>query len=145
MIDGNSVIAILTDQHSLHIKEHKSVLADPDLRKDPELVSRTLAHIQEHINLLKTGDPQTLMMMGEKPLSPPQQQGPPPGPGGPPPGPQGPPPPMGGHPGAPQGPRPGLHQAGIPSAGQNVQNAPLAQSTNATAAQGVHPPGLPKP
>src|SRR5665213_1864324 len=151
LVDGKGVQALLTDQHSMHIKEHKSVLADPDLRKDPELVSRTLAHIQEHINLLKTGDPQTLMMMGEKPLSPPQQQGPPqgpPGPGGPP---QGPPPPMGGHPpmqghpGAPQGPRPGLHQAGIPPASQNVQNSPLSQSTNATAAQGVHPPGLPKP
>lgn len=150
LVDGQSVQALLTDQHSLHIKEHKCVLADPDLRRDPELVARTLAHIQEHINLLKSGDPQTLMMMGEKPLSPPPQQEPMPsgpgGPQGPPPPPmQGPPSPMQGPPGAPPGPRPGLHQAGIPSPGHNVQSNPLAQSTNASAAQGIHPPGLPKP
>lgn len=147
LVEGGTVIALLTDQHSLHIKEHKSVLADPDLRKDPELVKRTLAHIQEHIDILKTGDPQTLMMMGEKPLSPPpeppmqppqmQQQGPPP-PGGPP---QGPP-----HPGgAPPGPRPGLHQAGIPAPGHNVQMEPLNGSPNAAAAQGIKQPSLPKP
>lgn len=139
LIEGSSVQAILTDQHSMHIKEHKCILADPDLRKDPQLVARTLAHIQEHINLLKSGDPQTLMMMGEKPLSPPGQppQGAP-GPGGPPPGPPG-------KPGAPPGPRPGVKQAGIPKPGNNVQAAPAAQSTNAAAAQGVNMPSPAKP
>lgn len=144
LVEGNSVQAILTDQHSLHIKEHKCILADPDLRKDPQLVARTLAHIQEHINLLKSGDPQTLMMMGEKPLAPPGQQGPPmgpPGPGGPPPS----PPRPQGQPGAPPGQRPGLHQAGIPSPGNNVQAAPLAQSTNASAAQGISIPSPARP
>lgn len=63
--------AMITDQHSLHIKEHKSVLADPDLRLDPNLVQRALQHIQEHIDLLKTGDPQLLAMMGEQSLAPP--------------------------------------------------------------------------
>ncbi len=151
LVDGGAVIALLTDQHSLHIKEHKSVLADPDLRKDPDLVKRTLQHIQDHIDQLKNGDPQTLMMMGEKPLSPPPGApgGPPSGPGGPPPGPMGPPPGGPPHPppgpGAPHGIRPGLHQAGIPAPGQNVQNAPLNVSTNASAAQGIHTPNLPKP
>jgi hypothetical protein len=154
LVDGRPVIALLTDQHSLHIKEHKCVLADPDLRQDAQLVQRTLAHIQEHIDQLKNGDPQTLMMMGEKPLSPPPPPqgppGPPPGPGGPPmpPGPPGPPPPMGPpppRPGAPPGMRPGLHQAGIPAPGHNVQNQPLNGSANASAAQGVKTPGLPKP
>jgi hypothetical protein len=145
LVDGQQVIALMTDQHSLHIKEHKSVLADPQLRKDPELVQRTLAHIQEHINLLKTTDPQTLMMMGEKPLQPPGQQGPPP-PGGPPPpqqaGPPGPPRPPGG---APPGARPGIKQKGIPGPQQNVMNAPLNSTTNAAAAQGIKQPNIPTP
>ncbi len=162
LIDNKPVIALMTDQHSMHIKEHKGVLADPDLRQDAELVQRTLAHIQEHINLLKTTDPQTLMMMGEKPLSPPQQQGPPPQngppqggpPQGPPPGPQGPPPqgppqhqgpPPHPHGGAPHGQRPGLHPGAIPGPKQNIQSNPLNGSTNATAAQGVQTPNLPKP
>lgn len=137
LVDGKSVQALLTDQHSLHIKEHKCVLADPDLRKDPQLVARTLAHIQEHINLLKQTDPQTLMMMGEKPLQPPQQEAPPQQ-GPPPPHMQG--PPM--HGGPPPSP---LRHGGIPSPRHNVQSAPLAESTNAAAAQGVRMPSLPKP
>lgn len=146
LVDGGDVIALLTDQHSLHIKEHKSVLADPELRKDAALVQRTLSHIQEHINLLKTGDPQTLMMMGEKPLTPPpppqQQQGPPPG--GPPQQMQGPPPP---HPpgGAPQGPRPGIKQKGIPGPQQNVLNAPQNGTNNPAIAQGLRQPSVPQP
>jgi hypothetical protein len=41
--------------------------------------------------------------------------------------------------------RPGLHQAGIPAPGQNVQAQPLNGSANSTAAQGIHTPNLPKP
>lgn len=68
MMKGESVQATALDKHSLHIKEHKSVLADPDLRKDPELVQNVLAHIQEHIELLRTTDPDLLMLLGEQPL-----------------------------------------------------------------------------
>jgi len=64
------IIAIEIDKHSLHIREHMNVLADPDLRLDPDLLSRTLAHIQEHRELLATADPQTLSIIGEQPLSP---------------------------------------------------------------------------
>jgi hypothetical protein len=45
------VMAVLTDDHARHIKGHKEVLSDPYLRTDPAVVERTLAHIQEHINL----------------------------------------------------------------------------------------------
>ena len=71
LISKEEIYAVATEQHSLHIKEHKSVLADPDLKRDPDLVERTLFHIQEHINLLRTTDPDMLMMMGEQPLGPP--------------------------------------------------------------------------
>jgi hypothetical protein len=81
LVDGTTpVVAVLTDSHSLHIREHKAVLADPDLRMDAQLVQRTLAHIQEHIDILS--DPNVaniLTLLGEQPLGPPM--GTPPAPG----------------------------------------------------------------
>lgn len=71
MVRGEEVIAIFSDHHALHIKEHRDVLADYILRRDPELVQSVLDHIQEHINLLQTTDPNILAIVGEQPLSPP--------------------------------------------------------------------------
>lgn len=71
LIEGKPIIAVITDDHAKHIKQHKAVLADPDLRMDPDLVQRTTGHIQEHINLLRTVDPDLLAIIGEKPLGPP--------------------------------------------------------------------------
>lgn len=77
-----SVIAIATDHHAMHIREHRSVLSDPALRQDAELVKRTLDHINDHIRLLQETDPNLLSIIGEQPLAPPggspinpQQQG----------------------------------------------------------------------
>lgn len=64
------VIATAIDAHSQHIREHMNILADPDLRLDPDLVARVLAHIQEHIDLSQTTDPNLLSIIGEQPLSP---------------------------------------------------------------------------
>jgi len=64
------VIALATDKHSLHVREHMNVLADPELRLDPELTARVLAHIQEHINLLQTTDANVLSLNQEQPLGP---------------------------------------------------------------------------
>lgn len=135
LVASEEVIAVATDQHSLHIKEHKCVLADPVLRKDPMLVQRTLAHIQEHINLLRTIDPQLLMMMGEQPLQP--SMGP---------GMSTEPPPMEG----------GMSTVPGDQAA-DVLNAPQAGTANATQAQNINlpapaqpptvnvPPGMPAP
>lgn len=76
LIAGESPVAVFTEPHSLHIREHRDVLSDPDLKNDPDLVNRVQAHIQEHINLLRTTDPATLQMLGEQPLAP--VQAPPP-------------------------------------------------------------------
>lgn len=134
LVDNQEVIAVATDQHSLHIKEHKSVLADPVLRKDPQLVARTLNHIQEHINLLRGIDPQLLAMMGEQPLTPPGM-------------PQG----------APQAPD---DQTTVPpedAATSGVMQQPMVQTSNAAEALGINapapaqppqmqvPPGMPAP
>jgi hypothetical protein len=75
LVRGDSVIVTALDEHILHIKEHRGVLADPDLRRDPELVARTLEHINQHLNELRYGDPSTLQVLGQQPIPPP----PPPG------------------------------------------------------------------
>jgi hypothetical protein len=70
LIEGGDVIAIDTDSHLMHIKEHKTVLADPDLRLDTELVGRVLGHINEHLAALRESDPGLLSALGEQPLPP---------------------------------------------------------------------------
>jgi hypothetical protein len=76
LISGEKPVAVFTEPHSLHIREHRDVLSDPDLKNDPDLVMRVQAHIQEHIELLRNTDPATLQMLGEQPLAP--VQSPPP-------------------------------------------------------------------
>lgn len=91
MVNKGRVAALITDEHALHIKEHASVLSDPDLRFDQELFQVVSSHIQEHIDLLRNTDPGLLAVLGQQPL-PPQAPPMPPanvGPNGP--APQGPP------------------------------------------------------
>lgn len=78
LMDGQEVMASALDAHRMHILEHKTVLADPDLRKDNELVGKVMDHITQHIDLLRNTDPDLLALIGEQPLPPP---GAPPGPG----------------------------------------------------------------
>lgn len=80
LVKGEEVVAIFSDNHELHIREHRDVLADYVLRRDADLVQRTLDHIQEHINLLENTDPRLLGIFGSQPLppaggTPPNQQG----------------------------------------------------------------------
>lgn len=70
LMEGKAPIATMLDKHSLHILEHQSVLSDPELRQNHELVDKVLAHVQEHITYLRTTDPSLLQMIGEQPLPP---------------------------------------------------------------------------
>lgn len=70
MAEGQDVVVLAVDSHVMHIKEHKGVLADPDLRLDPELVKLVTDHINEHIVLLRETDPGLLSVLGEQPLGP---------------------------------------------------------------------------
>lgn len=81
------------DDHMLHAREHRGLLANPQVRQNPDVVTAVLQHIAEHEQLYYTTSPATLMLVGQQP--PPMPMGP--GPGGPPPGgpgpmPEGPPP-----------------------------------------------------
>lgn len=79
-LEGQNVIADLLDEHSTHILEHRSVMADPDLRQNAELRQKVQDHIQEHINFLRTVDPDLLMLIKQQPLQNPNAgQVPPPG------------------------------------------------------------------
>lgn len=71
IVDGETPPVVVTDDHKQHLLEHRSVLSDPDLRKDPGLVQRATAHIQMHIDQLRQADPELLMMLGQQPLQPP--------------------------------------------------------------------------
>jgi hypothetical protein len=91
------VIAVLTDNHPAHIREHAAVIASPDAREVPEVVASVLAHIQEHVDLWTTLPPAIGMALQIPPAPAPMMPpGLPPGPGGPPALPPGP---------APEGPK----------------------------------------
>jgi len=74
--EGNPVPAIFTDNHAMHIMEHKAVIASPDARRDEGIVKSVTEHMQEHLNLLQSTDPNMLLLMGQQPV----QAPPPPGP-----------------------------------------------------------------
>lgn len=75
LMKGEHVIVSPLDSHKSHILEHKSVLADPDLRKDGALIKNTFDHIQDHMNALRNTDPALLQLISEQPLPPVQGQG----------------------------------------------------------------------
>lgn len=83
MTAGTPVVALWNDEHALHIKEHSTILSDPELRFDPMLVEIVTAHIQEHVALLQNTNPELLMILGQQPLQPPAPPQPPPGMGAP--------------------------------------------------------------
>lgn len=67
--NGDAVMVVITDDHVLHINEHKSVIADPLVREDAAIAEATLNHIQEHIDFLKSPGYQELLgLMGQPQL-----------------------------------------------------------------------------
>ena len=60
--DGKPVRALVTDDHQKHILEHTTVLANPEIRQDPNnpIVAATLAHIQEHMAMMNNPEVQRL-------------------------------------------------------------------------------------
>lgn len=74
LADGVAQRALLTDKQLQHINEHAVILASPEVRDDPNspAVQATLAHIQEHMDILQNpANAQLLILMGQQPLPPP--------------------------------------------------------------------------
>lgn len=74
LLEGKNPLVSPMDKHSVHIDEHSAVLADPDLRTDPNFIKNVMDHIQDHLNALRSVDPALLQMRGEQPLPPLQPQ-----------------------------------------------------------------------
>ncbi len=69
LMEGTPVRANLLDSHRIHIVEHRTVISDPELRQNEQLMLQVEAHIQEHINYLRTADPDLLQLINEQPLN----------------------------------------------------------------------------
>ena len=75
--DGGKCSAVLTDQHLLHIKEHATVLDSIDARRNVQIIQNVTAHINEHIAILKSPDPNVqaiLISLGQQSLGQPPAQ-----------------------------------------------------------------------
>ena len=58
MAEGNTpVMAIIGQNHPLHISEHLDAIGSPSSQSDPGAVGRVLAHVEEHAMLWRTADP----------------------------------------------------------------------------------------
>lgn len=73
LAEGIAQRVLATDNHPKHILEHSTVLSNPEIRQDPNspIVAVTLAHIQEHIAMMK--DPmiqQLSAILHQEPLPP---------------------------------------------------------------------------
>lgn len=70
MMEGKDSLVSPLDQHRTHINEHRAVLADSDVRENPETVRTVMDHIQKHLDALRNTDPDLLVLVGEQPLPP---------------------------------------------------------------------------
>lgn len=72
LLNGSSdIIVVDTDDHALHVREHRAILNDASRRiSDPDFLQRTLVHIQEHIDALRSVDPDLLAILQQQPLGP---------------------------------------------------------------------------
>lgn len=77
LIEGKPVQVVLTDDHILHINEHKSLLSDPMAREDANVVNAVSQHIQAHVAALSDPNNANLLkLMGQPSLAaPPAPQG----------------------------------------------------------------------
>lgn len=67
---GKPAACLPTDDHVLHIKEHKAIMASPEVRNNPQIVKVYGEHISEHIQFL--ADPaliNILTVLGQTPLA----------------------------------------------------------------------------
>lgn len=84
MSEGKMVPVMVTDEHLKHILEHKTILASPDARRNPQIIQLVTQHLQEHLNFLM--DPMyapMLQALGQASMAPPPMPMPPSEPGQP--------------------------------------------------------------
>jgi hypothetical protein len=77
LIAGTPVRALIIDDHKEHILRHRTILNDIDIRNDDARAAVIYAHLKEHIEMAKNGDPGLLIMTNQQPLPPDQPPQPP--------------------------------------------------------------------
>ena len=78
MLKGEKVKAMMMDDHVQHIREHRGLVADDNVRYNSKLSGPILSHIMEHIKLyrkMKQMDPELLAITQEADLQGPQAPG----------------------------------------------------------------------
>lgn len=71
LAQGRGAVAIMTDHHVEHIKKHATVLDGLEARQDPQLLKAVNAHIEEHLNYLRTSNAMLLTIMDQPVMQPP--------------------------------------------------------------------------
>ncbi len=124
--DGKTPQVMVTDDHIKHIPEHLVVGADTEARMQPQVMAAMTAHVQMHIDALKTMDPQVAAILGQpvlqQPMMPGDPNAPPEEPG------------MSGEGGTPPG---GQPPAGGSQPGDGATPPPTPEEVEATGAAGV--------
>jgi len=135
LLNGEPVNVIRGENHALHIREHRSVLSNPDVKFNPMLLDNAEEHLSQHEQLWMMGDPLLGIAMGAIPMGAGSMMPPSPD-GGPPGGPAGP---------APAGPPPGQPPpgAGAPSGGPSMHPPPKKGPPPGALPKVLEPPQLP--
>jgi hypothetical protein len=69
LAEGRSVPVMITDNHRLHIEEHRVILSSPEARRNPELIQAVTAHLQEHLDILRNpANAQMLLLLNQQPV-----------------------------------------------------------------------------
>lgn len=127
LMEGKDIYADAFDNHDLHLKEHRSVISDPELRRNPELMRKVHDHMQEHIDMMRTVAPDVLQILKIQPLQPLQapQAG-------------------GALPAGPMAPPEGAPGEPAPAPGQPLNTAPIDPSQMGPQANPASLPGQPE-
>lgn len=142
LANGQPCVAVITDNHPLHIMENSSVLDSPEARENPDVVRAVTEHLLEHQQLWETAPPSLLAAKGVPPPPMPAMMGMGGGAGG-----------EGAPGGAASGPssgsegKPGMPPAPVPgdpeTQGMDAANLPNMPKNPLTGDRQEAPPGLP--
>jgi hypothetical protein len=85
LADGQPVAAVRGENHALHIREHRAIINNPEIKFNPQLMALVDEHMQMHEQMWMMGDPLLGIAMGMIPMGAgmmgPPPNGPPGGPG----------------------------------------------------------------
>ena len=68
--NGENPPVMITDNHPVHLIEHKCVVGTIEARQNPNVIEAVTQHILEHVNSMKNADPDLLQMLGLQPMQP---------------------------------------------------------------------------